>query len=68
VTKATNSFYLALPIVVVVVTLLAIGVHVLVEKPSMEMGRRLAGLPRFRRDEDVAATVSIGQPAATGQL
>lgn len=51
ITRATDRFYVALPITFAVVIALAAGVHYLVEKPSLEMGRRIANRPRFRRDD-----------------
>ena len=51
ITRATGEFYVALPITFVIVVALAAGVHYLVEKPSLEMGRRIANRPRFRRED-----------------
>ena len=49
ITRATDQFYLALLITFPTVFALAVAVHHVVEKPSMELGRRIAGRPRFRR-------------------
>ncbi len=64
ITRATGHFYVALPIVFVVVIALAAGVHYLVEKPSLEMGRRIANRPRFRREDPARESdpVALGSP------
>jgi peptidoglycan/LPS O-acetylase OafA/YrhL len=53
-TKATGQFYVALAITIPTVFILAIGVHFVMERPSMELGRRIANRPRFRRAEPEA--------------
>lgn len=52
ITRATGQFYLALAITFPTVFVLAALVHHFVERPSMDMGRRIAGRPRFRRVTD----------------
>jgi len=47
-TRATGHFYVALPLTFLIVIGLAVAVHHAVEKPSRELGRRIAGRPRFR--------------------
>ncbi|MDQ3897344.1 MAG: acyltransferase [Actinomycetota bacterium] len=50
-TRATGQFYVALAITFPTVVLVAVAVHHFVEKPSMRLGRRIAGAPRFRRKD-----------------
>lgn len=68
-TRATGQFYVALAVTLPAVFLLAAFVHVVMERPSMELGRRIAGRPGFRRAgaEDTervspAGTVAGGLP------
>lgn len=69
-TRATGKFYVALAITFPTVFVLATIVHFVMERPSMELGRRLANRPSFRRrDENVppepvspAGTVTGGLP------
>lgn len=49
ITRLTDSYYVALFVTLPTVFAMAIAVHHFVERPSMELGRRIANRPRFRR-------------------
>jgi peptidoglycan/LPS O-acetylase OafA/YrhL len=53
-TRATGQFYVALAITALVVFALATFVHFVMERPSMELGRRIANRPGFRRADPAA--------------
>ena len=68
-TRATGRFYVALAITIPAVFVLATVVHFVMERPSMELGRRITSRPGFRRRDaegpepvSPAGTVAGGLP------
>jgi peptidoglycan/LPS O-acetylase OafA/YrhL len=66
-TRATGRFYVALAITIPAVFVLATIVHLLMERPSMDLGRRITSRPGFRRpDAEAPEAVSPAGTVAGG--
>ncbi len=66
-TRATGRFYVALAITIPAVFVLATIVHFLMERPSMDLGRRITSRPGFRRpDPEAPEPVSPAGTVAGG--